>query len=97
VESFGRHDVSALGVPPASGARPNVGWLIASGHAMPAETRSAQAICLGEAPVLKEGVSDHDHQCVTVKALPGSPLESDQVRVPLSTADGPARKPIVPW
>ena len=30
---------------------------------------------LCKAPVLKESVSDHGHQCVTMKALPGSPLE----------------------
>jgi hypothetical protein len=30
---------------------------------------------LCEATVLQEGVGDHGHECVTVKALPGSPLK----------------------
>jgi hypothetical protein len=31
--------------------------------------------CLGKSAVLKEGVSDHCHQCMTVQALPGSTFE----------------------
>jgi hypothetical protein len=31
--------------------------------------------CCGEAAVLEEGVSDHRHERMTVKALPGSSLE----------------------
>jgi hypothetical protein len=30
---------------------------------------------VGEAPVLEEGIGDHGHQRMAVKALPGTPLE----------------------
>jgi len=47
--------------------------------------------------MLEEGVSDHRHKCMAVKALPGSSLEVIETEfVLLSSAGEPARKSIAP-
>jgi hypothetical protein len=48
------------------------------------------------ATMLKEDVSDHCHQGVTVKALPGTSLEVVETGVLLLIADAPAHKSIEP-
>ena len=46
--------------------------------------------------MLKEGVSDHCHEGVTVKALPGASLEVVEAEFFFYVADAPAHKSIEP-
>ena len=46
--------------------------------------------------MLEEGVSDHRHKRMTMKALPGSPLEVVKTKFFFHLPGEPARKPNAP-